>query len=228
MPVLRHLKALIVLAVLATGSLMACTKPNTSQHTMDHHHTPPTSTHRDTATLAGGCFWCIEAVFQRLEGVDTVMSGYSGGTKEDADYKTVCTGTTNHAEACQIIYDPSVVSFEDILQVFFSAHDPTTLNRQGNDVGRQYRSAIFCHNPSQKAIAEEYIKQLTTNKTWPDPIVTELTDYKNFFVAEDYHQNYFNQNGGQPYCAFVVRPKVEKFLHRFKTRIKDKYTDEEP
>lgn len=179
-----------------------------------------------TATLAGGCFWCIEAVFQRLEGVDTVISGYSGGTKETADYKTVCTGTTKHAEACQIIYDPHVISYEDILQVFFSSHDPTTLNRQGNDVGPQYRSVIFYHSNEQRSIAEAYIRQLDSSKTWSDPIVTEVVPFDTFFPAEDYHQNYYNQNGGQPYCAYVVRPKVDKLLKDFKSRIKKNYQQE--
>ena len=180
-----------------------------------------------TATVAGGCFWCVEAVFQRLEGVDTVISGYSGGTEETADYKTVCTGTTEHAEACQISYNPAVISYEEILQVFFTAHDPTTLNRQGNDVGPQYRSAIFYHSDEQRSIAEAYIQQLNDAQIWPDPIVTEVVPFEAFYVAEDYHQNYFNQNGGQPYCAFVVRPKVEKFMKNFKDRIKESYRTDE-
>lgn len=186
-----------------------------------------TDTTLQTATVAGGCFWCVEAVFQRLEGVDTVISGYSGGTKETADYKTVCTGTTQHAEACQISFNPAVISYEEILQVFFSAHDPTTLNRQGNDVGPQYRSAIFYHSDEQRTIAEAYIQQLNASHTWPDPIVTEVVPYEAFYVAEDYHQNYFNQNGAQPYCAFVVRPKVEKFMKAFKDRVKPSYRAEE-
>ena len=177
----------------------------------------------ETATLAGGCFWCIEAVFQRLEGVDTVISGYSGGSDEDADYKKVSAGTTRHAEACQITFDPSVVSYDDVLHVFFSAHDPTTLNRQGNDVGPQYRSAIFYHNDEQKEIAEKYIEQLSESGAWPNPIVTELAAYSKFYEAENYHQNYYNQNGSQPYCSYVVRPKVEKFLKQFKDKVKDQY-----
>ena len=177
----------------------------------------------EIATLAGGCFWCIEAVFQRLEGVEEVVSGYSGGSEETADYKVVSTGSTKHAEACQITYDPSVITYDEILQVFFGAHDPTTLNRQGNDIGPQYRSAIFYHSDQQKAVAESYIQQLDQARTWPDPIVTEVAPYEAFYVAEEYHQNYYNQNGSQPYCAFVVRPKVEKFLKNFKDRVKDEY-----
>lgn len=177
----------------------------------------------DTATLAGGCFWCIEAVFQRLEGVMNVESGYSGGEKPNPTYQEVSTGKTGYAEVCQISYDPSVVSYEDILHVFFSAHDPTTLNRQGNDVGTQYRSAIFYHDAEQKRITEEYIRQLEQSKTWPDPVVTQVAPYTKFYKAEDYHQNYYNQNGSQPYCTFVVRPKVEKFMKNFNNRIKSDY-----
>jgi len=177
----------------------------------------------ETATLAGGCFWCIEAVFQRLNGVTLVESGYSGGTKETADYKTVCTGTTDHAEVCQITFDPTIVRFDEILQVFFMAHDPTTLNRQGNDVGPQYRSAIFYHSEEQRQIAEAYIQQLTEAGTWPDRIVTQLAPFTAFYKAEDYHQNYYNQNGSQPYCAFVVRPKVEKFMKAFESRLKSEF-----
>lgn len=178
---------------------------------------------RDTATLAGGCFWCIEAVFQRLQGVDTVVSGYIGGSVDNPTYQQVCDGNTGHAEACQITYDPSVVTYADLLHVFFTAHDPTTLNRQGNDVGTQYRSAIFYHSDEQRAVAEDYVKQLTEAKTWQDPIVTEITKATTFYAAEDYHQNYYMQNGSQPYCAFVVRPKVEKFMQKFDQRVKPSY-----
>ena len=216
----------LIVAGLIGLNLSACSQPETSNKSNTHTNNIMNSQTRDTATLAGGCFWCIEAVFQRLEGVDTVLSGFSGGTASDANYKAVCSGKTGHAEACQIIYNPSILSFEDLLQVFFSAHDPTTLNRQGNDVGPQYRSAIFFHNKEQELIARNYIKQLGSSNTWPNPIVTELTPFNAFYQAEDYHQNYFNQNGSQPYCAFVVRPKVEKFLHNFESRVKDKYKTE--
>ncbi len=218
--ILLHRIAVVVAAFITlTGS--ACSQ--------QHDVPPPTTStsmstsHRDTATLAGGCFWCIEAVFQRLDGVDTVISGYTGGTVANPTYKAVCDGTTGHAEACQVIFDPSVVSFADILHVFFTAHDPTTLNRQGNDVGTQYRSAIFYHSDEQRTVAEDYIKQLTDAGTWPDPIVTELKSATTFYVAEDYHQNYYDQNGSQPYCSFVVRPKVEKFLKKFGDRVKPSY-----
>ncbi len=174
----------------------------------------------DTATLGGGCFWCIEAVYQRLDGVTSVVSGYSGGSVPNPTYRIVGQGNSGHAEVCQITFDCSKVSFSDVLHVFFSAHDPTTLNRQGNDVGTQYRSVIFYHDDEQKKIAEDYIAQLEAAKTWPDPIVTEISPFTVFYKAEDYHQNYFNQNGSQPYCAFVVRPKVEKFMKQFKDRVR--------
>lgn len=177
----------------------------------------------DTATLAGGCFWCIEAVYQRLEGVIRVESGYSGGRKPNPTYEEVSAGTSGYAEVCQITFDASITPYEDILHVFFSAHDPTTLNRQGNDVGTQYRSAIFYHDEIQKHIAEGYIRQLEQIKTWKDPIVTQVVPFEAFYKAEDYHQNYFNENGSQPYCTYVVRPKVEKFMKQFKDRVKTEY-----
>ena len=221
-------KLMLVATVMVASFTIACAQQGKVDHVPP---APETSTERtmdgemETATLAGGCFWCIEAVFQRLEGVDKVVSGYSGGSKATADYKTVSTGNTKHAEAVQVTYDPNVVTYDEILQVFFMAHDPTTLNRQGNDVGPQYRSAIFYHSDEQKDVAEAYIKQLTDAKTWADPIVTEVSPFTEFFIAEDYHQNYYNENGSQPYCAFVVRPKVEKFMKVFKDRLKESYQD---
>lgn len=175
---------------------------------------------RDTATLAGGCFWCVEAVFQLVDGVEKVESGYCNGETQNPTYKEVCSGTTGHAEACRITFNPSVVSYEELLQIFFASHDPTTLNRQGNDVGTQYRSAIFTHSDAQAETARAYITQLNASKTWSSPIVTEVTPAATFYVAEDYHQNYYNQNGSQPYCAFVVRPKVEKFKKMFNNKMR--------
>jgi peptide-methionine (S)-S-oxide reductase len=174
----------------------------------------------DTATLAAGCFWCVEAVFQNLNGVISVTSGYSGGTVKNPSYREVCTGTTGHAEACNIVYDPSKVSFDEILEVFWKTHDPTTMNSQGNDVGTQYRSAIFYHSQKQKELAEKYKKELDASGAFDKPIVTEISPYTNFFKAEDYHQNYFNENGDQPYCRFVIQPKVEKFKKVFKDKLK--------
>lgn len=175
-----------------------------------------------TATLAGGCFWCIEAVFDQLKGVASVESGYMGGATINPTYEDICTGNSGHAEVIRISFDDSVVSFRELLEVFFVIHDPTTLNRQGNDVGTQYRSAIFFHSPEQKADAEAVIANLSAASIWNDPIVTEVTPASTFYVAEDYHQEYFERTGDKnPYCSFVVAPKVAKFrkhfLHRLKT-----------
>jgi peptide-methionine (S)-S-oxide reductase len=168
------------------------------------------------ATLAGGCFWCLEAVFTELKGVEQVVSGYTGGRMPDPDYESVCTGTTGHAEATQVTFDPEEISYRDLLDVFFSIHDPTTLNRQGGDVGTQYRSAIFYHSPAQKAAAEQAIAELTAQKLWPNPIVTEVTPLTVFYPGEAYHQRYFELHPGQPYCAAVIAPKVAKFRkHHF-------------
>ena len=174
----------------------------------------------DTATFATGCFWCTEAVFQQLKGVKKVTSGYSGGHVENTTYKEVCTGLTGHAECIQLLYDPKEVSFDELLQVFWQTHDPTTLNRQGNDVGTQYRSAVFYQNEEQKKIAESYKKELNAKKVFDNPIVTEIEPLKNFYPAEDYHQNYYNNNGDQPYCYFVIKPKLEKFEKVFKDKLK--------
>lgn len=175
----------------------------------------------DVATFGNGCFWCTEAIFQDLKGVSKVESGYSGGQTLDPTYKEVCTGTTGHAEVLQITYDPAVISFDELLEVFWKTHDPTTLNRQGNDVGTQYRSVVFYHSDEQKALAEKYKKELNASGAFNDPIVTEITAFDKFYVAEDYHQNYYNLNGSQPYCNFVIKPKVEKFRKVFKDKLKD-------
>ncbi len=173
------------------------------------------------ATFGAGCFWCVEAIFQRVDGVEKVVSGYSGGQVKNPSYKEVCQGTTGHAEVCQLTFDPSVVSFEELLEIFWKTHDPTTLNRQGNDVGTQYRSAIFYHNDQQKDIALTYKKKLNDANAFGKPIVTEIVPYKEMYIAEDYHQNYFNENGSQPYCNFVILPKVEKFEKIFKDKVKE-------
>jgi len=174
----------------------------------------------DTATFGAGCFWCVEAVFQRLEGVQTVKSGYAGGFVKNPSYKEVCNGTTGHAEVCQITYDRSKISFDELLEVFWKTHDPTTLNRQGNDVGTQYRSAVFYHSEEQKQIAEEYKKKLNEEKVYPNPIITEIKPFSNYYPAEDYHQNYFNQNSNESYCQYVIQPKLEKFEKIFKDKMK--------
>ncbi len=175
---------------------------------------------REIATLGGGCFWCLEAVFDGLKGVESVESGYMGGQSANPTYEAVCSGRTGHAEVVRIAFDPAVVSFRDVLEVFFVVHDPTTLNRQGNDAGTQYRSAIFYHSLQQKAVADEVIAALNRGKLWPDPIVTEVTAASAFYEAEDYHQEYFVRNGGQPYCQYVVAPKVQKFRKLFLDRLK--------
>lgn len=175
---------------------------------------------KEVATLGAGCFWCVEAVFDRLEGVQMVQSGYAGGTIINPSYKEVCTGRTGHAEVVQITFNSSEIAFADLLEVFFSIHDPTTLNRQGGDIGTQYRSVIFYHSTEQKMIAEAAIAAANESGEWNRPIVTELTEFSNFFFAEDYHNNYFDLNEQQPYCAAVVRPKVEKFKKRFAEKLK--------
>jgi peptide-methionine (S)-S-oxide reductase len=175
---------------------------------------------KETATLAGGCFWCIESVFDQLNGVEDVVSGYSGGEKPNPSYEEVCSGATGHAEVIQITFDPEVVTFEDILHVLFTIHDPTTLNRQGGDIGTQYRSAIFYHSPEQKATAERVIAELNAENLWERPIVTEVTPFTKFYPAEDYHQEYFERNPNQPYCRAVIEPKVAKFRKLYFDRLK--------
>ena len=178
------------------------------------------SARSEVATLAGGCFWCLEAVFDEVQGVEHVESGYAGGTVANPTYRQVCGGATGHAEVVQITFDPAIVSFRDLLNIFFTIHDPTTLNRQGSDIGTQYRSAIFYHSPEQKLTAEQVIKEINEAKIWPAPIVTEVTPFQGFYMAEDYHQEYFANNGGQPYCQFVVAPKVAKFRARYTEKLK--------
>lgn len=174
----------------------------------------------DTITLGAGCFWCVEAIFEQLEGVQSVESGYSGGSVKNPSYKEVCTGNTGHAEVCQITYNPDVISFEEILEVFWQTHDPTTLNRQGADVGTQYRSAIFYHTDEQRKIAQQLKDELNKQGVWPNPVVTEITPYKNFYKAEDYHQEYYQNNENAPYCRAVIQPKLEKFEKVFSGKIK--------
>ncbi len=173
-----------------------------------------------TAILAGGCFWCLEAVFDDLKGVQSVESGYSGGHVPNPTYKQVCSDTTGHAEVVRVTFDPTVITYRDLLKVFFAIHDPTTLNRQGNDIGASYRSAIFYLDEEQKRTAEEVIRELTDAKLWPNPIVTEVTKFDAFYLAEDYHQEYFANNPFQPYCMAVVAPKVAKFRKQFLERLK--------
>jgi peptide-methionine (S)-S-oxide reductase len=172
------------------------------------------------ATLAGGCFWCLEAVYKELRGVERVVSGYAGGHVESPTYRQVCDGTTGHAEVVQVTFDPSAVSYKELLEVFFTIHDPTTLNRQGADVGTQYRSAVFYHTPEQRETAEQTIAEMTAARVWDSPIVTEVSPLEKFYPAEDYHQDYFENNPSQPYCRAVVEPKVSKFRKLFLDRLK--------
>jgi peptide-methionine (S)-S-oxide reductase len=174
----------------------------------------------DKATLAGGCFWCLEAVFLDMEGVTKVESGYMGGEVDNPTYEQVCSGRTGHAEVVQITFDAAITSYRDLLEVFFAIHDPTTLNRQGNDVGTQYRSAIFYHSEEQRATAQAMIAEKDAAKNWDDPIVTQLEPASEFYVAENYHQDYYKRNSLQPYCLFVVRPKVQKFRSKFGSKMK--------
>ena len=174
----------------------------------------------ETAALGGGCFWCLEAVFDRLRGVQEVESGYAGGRSANPTYEDVCSGGTGHAEVVRIVFDPAVLSFRDLLKVFFAIHDPTTKDRQGSDIGTQYRSVIFCQTPMQRADAEAVIVELNGAKLWPESIVTEIAGPETFYPAEGYHQEYFERNGRQPYCQFVVAPKVAKFRKEFVDRLK--------
>jgi peptide-methionine (S)-S-oxide reductase len=174
----------------------------------------------ETTTLGGGCFWCLEAIYQDIKGVHSVVSGYAGGAVENPSYKQVCSGTTGHAEVVQLTYDPEIISFEDLLYIFWRIHDPTTLNRQGADVGTQYRSIILYHDEAQKAIAEKSKREAGASGLWPNPIVTEIAPLGDFYKAEAYHQNYYRSNSYQPYCRAVIDPKVRKFRKEFQERLK--------
>lgn len=204
-----------VIAGMASLSLAGC-----NQHTaqINNENTFMQNTKTDTATFGSGCFWCTEAIFQQLNGVLKVESGYSGGARPNPTYDQVSSGATGHAEVTQITYDPSVITFEELLEVFWKTHDPTTLNRQGADAGTQYRSAIFYHNEAQKQLAETYKAKLDASGAWDNPIVTEISAFRAFYKAEDYHQNYYNNNKRAPYCTFVIGPKLEKFEKVFGKR----------
>lgn len=210
---------------MVTG-LGACTQNPTASTTAKKEtntiNTMNTTT-LDTATFGNGCFWCTEAIFQELKGVVKVTSGYSGGAVDNPTYKQVCSGTTGHAECLQIVYDTSVITYDELLEVFWMTHDPTTLNRQGADVGTQYRSVVFYHNDAQKAKAEHYREELDKNGAFDNPIVTTMEPFAKFYPAEDYHQNYYNDNqSSNPYCSIVIRPKLDKFEKAFKNKLKAK------
>lgn len=182
-------------------------------------NSPVPSTSFEIATLAGGCFWCLEAVYTQLKGVVKSISGYSGGSIPDPSYRLVCSGTTGHAEVVQVTFDPQQISYKELLEIFFTIHDPTTLNRQGNDVGTQYRSAIFYHNPQQKAIADQVIQEFEAARIWDNPIVTQVAPLNAFYPAEEYHQDYFKRNPTQPYCQVIIAPKVAKFRQKFASQL---------
>lgn len=223
---MKQARPTIFCAVMGIISLISCAQnqkkeipamETKSDTTPTIHHSPSTI---DTATFGAGCFWCVEAQFQMLDGVVKVESGFSGGHVQNPSYKEVCTGTTGHAEVCNIYYDSKKISFEEMLYAFWQTHDPTQLNKQGNDVGTQYRSAIFYHNGKQKQLAERYKKKLNDEKVYDSPVVTEISPFATFYKAEEYNQNYYNRNGEESYCQFVVRPKVEKFQKVFKGKLK--------
>jgi len=217
----KKFRFLMILLGISSG-LQACSSgTNSTTATQFPDMTAQPEQKTDTAYLAAGCFWCIEAIFQQLDGVISVSSGYTAGQVKNPSYKEVCTGLTGHAEAARIIYDPAKLSFDELLEVFWKTHDPTTLNRQGADVGTQYRSGIYYINDEQKATAEKYKKELDASGAFEKPIVTEIVPFDGaFYVAEDYHQNYYNQNGEQGYCRMVIQPKVEKFKKVFPDKLK--------
>lgn len=210
-------KAILLLHLLLLSTASFAQKNNKAM--MDKHKAMKSQA-LDTATFAAGCFWCVEAQFKELKGVVKITSGFTGGKAVNPTYKEVCTGTTGHAEACNIVYDPSIISYDALLAAFFTMHDPTQLNKQGNDVGTQYRSAIFYHNDSQKKLAQYYIAKLNTAKAYKSKIVTEVSPFGAFYSAENYHQDYYNNNKEQPYCQFVIKPKLDKFRKVFKDKLK--------
>jgi len=210
----------ILSGILLAITFASCAQNKVKTASYNMSDTTITNVKTDTATFGAGCFWCVEAVFQRLEGVLKVTSGYSGGHIENPTYEEVCSKSSGHVEVARIIYDPSKVSFDDLLEVFWQVHDPTTMNQQGADVGPQYRSVIFYHDEAQKERAEFYKKKLDASGAWDRPIVTAIEPLKNFYPAENYHQNYYNDNQDQMYCRYVIRPKVEKFEKVFKNKLK--------
>jgi len=205
---------------LVTLNPMGCNKIKSTENLEKKNIMSINNSDLDTATFGTGCFWCTEAIFERVNGVVSVISGYSGGNIANPTYEEVCEGTTGHAECTQITFDPSIISYDELLEIFWKTHDPTTLNRQGNDVGTQYRSVIFYHNNAQKQKAEYYKQKLTDEKIWDKPIVTEITKFEKFYPAENYHQEYYENNPNQGYCVYVITPKVEKFEKIFKDKLK--------
>ncbi|CAN5180170.1 peptide-methionine (S)-S-oxide reductase MsrA [soil metagenome] len=200
--------------------ILSCTNKESPSSSLRLMSTTSNEIQLDTATFGTGCFWCTEAIFQQLEGVKQVISGYSGGHVENPTYEQVCDKNTGHAECLNIVYDPTQISFDELLEAFWESHDPTTLNRQGNDVGPQYRSVVFYHNEQQKIKSEEYKNKLNGSGAWDNPVVTTIEPFTKFYPAENYHQNYYKNNNAQPYCYYVIRPKLEKFRKVFKGKLK--------
>ncbi len=215
----KKLLTLISAGIVITVILMVSVPLNTMNANQPEEE-QPMDPNLETATFGAGCFWCVEAIYQNLDGVQSVISGYSGGDVENPSYDDVCSGETGHAEVTQIYFDPKVISYDDLLNVFWQTHDPTTLNKQGGDVGTQYRSVIFYHNDAQKAAAELSKKEADASGDWKDPIVTETSPFTAFYKAENYHQNYYDQNRNQPYCRFVIDPKLRKFKKEFPEKLK--------
>ena len=213
--------AQILLKSLLLGSLvLSSALKGTANMSKPENQTVAFSQGKEVVTLGGGCFWCIEAIFEELNGVEQVESGYSGGRVDDPTYEQVCTGTTGHAEVVQVTFDPKIISLKEILEVFFTVHDPTTLNRQGADIGTQYRSVIFYRSEEQNTLAEQVIREIQKAKLWKVPIVTELVPFKAFYKAEEYHQEYYKKNPGQAYCRIVIEPKIKKFREHYKDKLK--------
>jgi peptide-methionine (S)-S-oxide reductase len=213
--------AQILLKSLLLGSLvLSNTLKDPANMSKQENQTITSPQGKEVVTLGGGCFWCIEAIFEELHGVEQVESGYSGGRADDPTYEQVCAGTTGHAEVVQVTFDPKIISLKEILEVFFTVHDPTTLNRQGADVGTQYRSMIFYRSEEQKTLAEQAIREIQKAKLWKAPIVTEIVPFKAFYKAEDYHQEYYKKNPGQAYCRIVIEPKIKKFREHYKDKLK--------
>jgi len=215
-------KLLGYIAFVLAISMNACAQPQKNESNKQKPQIKSSSMETETITFGSGCFWCTEAIFQQVKGVEKVVSGYSGGHVVNPTYEQVCEKNTGHAEVCQLTFDPSQVSVDELLEIFWQTHDPTTLNQQGNDVGPQYRSVVFYHNEMQKQRAEFFLNELSKSGAYEKPIVTTIEPYKNFYKAENYHQDYYKQNGSQPYCYFVIRPKVEKFEKAFKDKMKPK------
>jgi peptide-methionine (S)-S-oxide reductase len=219
---MKNLSSSLLFLLITSFSIVSCAQSDEKTIVENTNKQKNNNLKMDTATFGAGCFWCVEAIFQQINGVQSVSSGYSGGTVKNPSYKEVCTGATGHAEVCQIVYDPSKVTYDEMLEAFWSSHDPTTLNKQGGDEGTQYRSVIFYHNQEQKMLAEKYKKKLNDEKAFDNPVLTEISPYTEFYKAENYHQDYYNQNkDSNPYCSFVIAPKLDKFKKVFKHKLKE-------